>query len=86
MLVDDKATVKSGDVNISYLEKNLKLLMYKADDYNIRNIKVTDIDNIDCNVRVKFEYIEKVNEDRADCSYTYSNTTISFIDTPDILK
>lgn len=86
MLVDDKATVKTGDVNISYLEKNLKLIMYKAEDYNIRNIKVSDVDNIDCNVKVEFEYIEKINEDRADCSYNYGNTTISFIDTPDILK
>lgn len=86
MLVDASAIVKIEDINLDYINEHLNLLMYKHDEYNIRNIKVNSIDNIDCTVKVTYEYLEKINEDRDDVSYTSSYSNISFIDNPDILK
>ena len=86
MLVDPKAAVDIEDINLDYINEHLNLLIYKHDKYNIRNIKVDSIDNIDCIVRVSYEYLEKINEDRDDVSYTSSYNNISFIDNPDILK
>ena len=60
--------------------------MYQIDKYNIKNIRVDSIDNIDCTVRVKFEYLEKINEDRDDVSYANTYSEISFNDYPEILK
>jgi hypothetical protein len=86
MLVDAKAVVTTKDINLNYINKNLNILIYNYDKYNIRNIKVTNIDNIDCTVKIEYEYLEKVNEDRGDISYTTSYNNISFIDNPDIIK
>ena len=86
MLVDPKAVVSTKDINLDYINKNPKLILYNPDKYNIKNIKVVDVDNIDCTVKIEYEYLEKINEDRGDISYTSSNTNISFIDNPDILK
>jgi hypothetical protein len=60
--------------------------MYNHENYNIKDIKIIDVDNIDCVVKVNFNYMEKINEDRCDVSYQSSYTTINFIDNPDILK
>ena len=86
MLVDNSSIVRSGDVNLDYIRANPNLLMYKHEKYNITDIKVSDIDNIDCNVKVSFKYLEKINEDREDVTYTNNATNISYIDNPDILK
>ena len=86
MLVDSNSIISCKDVNIDYINRNLNLLMYNNEKYNIRNIKVDSVDNIDCNIKVTYEYLEKVNEDRGDLSYTSSYSNISFIDNPDILK
>lgn len=86
MLVDPKAVVTIKDVNLDYINKNLNLLIYNHDKCNIRNIKVDSVDNIDCNIKITYEYLEKINEDRDDVSYTSSYSNINFIDYPDILK
>lgn len=86
MLVDPKTVVTAKDVNLDYINKNLDILMYKSDKCDIRNIKIDNVDNIECTIRVTYEYLEKVNEDRDDASYTSSYTDINFIDNPDILK
>lgn len=86
MLVDPKAVISFKDINLDYINKNLNLVMYNHDKYNIKNIKVAGIDNIDCTAKIEYEYLEKVNEDRGDVSYTNSYVNISFIDNPDILK
>ena len=86
MLVDKNAFITPEKVNLKWIEANPERLMYQIDKYNIRNISVDSIDNIDCTVRIKFEYLEKVNEDRGDVSYTSSYSDISFNDYPQILK
>lgn len=86
MLVDKTAIVTPDKVNLKWVESHPERLMYQIDKYNIKNIVVDSIDNIDCTVRVKFEYLEKINEDRDDVSYTSSYSDISFNDYPEILK
>lgn len=86
MLVDPKTIISVKDIDFDYINKNLSLIVYNHDKYNIKNVKVTGIDNIDCTIRIEYEYLEKVNEDRGDVSYMNSYTNINFIDNPDILK
>lgn len=86
MLVDNTAIVTPDKVNLKWVETHLDRLMYQQDKYNIRNISVDSVDNIDCTVRINFEYLEKVNEDREDVSYTSRQSDISFNDYPEILK
>ena len=86
MLVDKNAFVTPEKVNLKWIETHPERLMYQIDKYNIKNISVDSVDNIDCTVRVKFEYLEKINEDRDDVSYTSSSSNISFNDYPEILK
>ena len=86
MLVDSKAIISTKDVNVDYINNNLNLVKYNNDKYNIKNIKATNVDNINCTVRIEYDYLEKVNEDRGDVSYTNTYIDISFIDNPDILK
>ena len=86
MLVDKNALITSDKVNLKWIENHKNKLMYQIDKYNTRNISVDYVDNIDCTVRIKFEYLEKINEDRDDVSYTNSSTDINFNDYPEILK
>ena len=86
MLVDKNAIITPDKVNLKWIENHPDRLMYQIDKYNIKNISVDSIDNIDCTVRINFEYLEKINEDRADVSYTKSHSDISFNDYPEILK
>ena len=86
MLVDKNAFVTPEKVNLKWIEAHPEQLIYQSDKYNTRNIVVKSIDNIDCTVRVKYEYLEKINEDRDDVSYTSYYTDINFIDNPEILK
>ena len=86
MLVDKNAVVTPDKVNLKWVENHQDMLIYQIDKYNIRNISVDSVDNIDCTVRIKFEYIEKINEDREDVSYTSSKSDINFAYYPEILK
>ena len=86
MLVDENTLVTIDKVNLRWIETHIDMLMYQADKYNIKHIVVDSVDNIDCTVRVKFEYLEKINEDRDDVSYTSNYTNINFIEYPEILK
>lgn len=86
MLVDKNAVITPDKVNLKWVENHQDKLMYNIDKYNIRNISVDSIDNIDCTVRINFDYIKKVNEDKEDVSYISSHSDISFNDYPEILK
>ena len=86
MLVDSNSIISCKDVNIDYVNRNLNLLMYNHEKYNIRNIKVDSVDNIDCNIKVTYEYLEKINEDRGDVDWTKSTYNIDFNDRPELLK
>lgn len=86
MLVDKNAVITPDKVNLKWVENHQNKLMYNIDKYNIRNISVDSVDNIDCTVRINFEYIKKVGEDKEDVSYISSHSDISFTDYPEILK
>ena len=86
MLVDKNAFITPDKVNIFWIENNPERIMYTHEKYNIRNISVDSVDNIDCTVRIKFEYLEKINEDRDGVSYTTSYSDIDFNNYPQILK
>ena len=86
MLVDKNAVVTPDKVNLEWVENHQDMLMYEIDKYNIRNISVDSVDNIDCTIRINFEFIEKVDENREDMSYTSSYSNINFNDYPEILK
>ena len=86
MLVDKNAIITPDKINLKWVESYPERLMYSYEKYNIRNIAVDFVDNIDCTVRVNFEYLEKVNEDIGDVSYNSSHSDISFNDYPEILK
>ena len=86
MLVDKNAFVTSDKVNLKWIEANPERLIYMHENYNIRNISVDSVDNIDCSVRIKFEYIKKTDENRDDVSYTTSYSDIDFNNYPQILK
>lgn len=86
ILVDKNAVITPEKVNLKWVENHQDMLIYQIDKYNIRNISIDSVDNIDCTVRINFEYIEKVNEDREDVSYASSYSKINFNDYPEILK
>ena len=86
MLVDKNAVITTEKVNLKWVENHQDMLIYQIDKYNIRNISVDSVDNIDCTVRINFEYLKKVKEDREDISYISSHSDISFTDYPEILK
>lgn len=86
MLVDKNAVITPEKVNLKWVEKHKDMLMYEPNKYNIRNISVDSVDNIDCAVHIKFEYIEKVNENKEDVSYISSKSDINFNYYPEILK
>lgn len=86
MLVDKSAIKKVEYVNLDYIKDNLDIVKYKHEEFNIKDIEVDSIDNIDCEVIIKYKAIEKINEDRADISYTDYTTSISYLDYPKVLK
>lgn len=86
MLVDKSAIKNVEDVNLDYIKDNLNLLKYKHEEFNIKDIEVVSVDNIDCEVVIKYKAIEKINEDRADMTYTDYTASISYLDFPKVLK
>ena len=55
MLVDPKAVISAKDINLDYINEHLNLIMYNHDKYNIKNIKVEGVDNIDGTVKFEDE-------------------------------
>ena len=86
MLVDKSAIKNTKDVNLEYIRNNLNLVKYKHEEFNIKDIEIDSVDNIDCEVIIKYKAIEKINEDRADISYTDYTTSICYLDYPKVLK
>ena len=85
LILDAKQFIEAEHINIDYIKNNLNLLMWKADEYNIKDIELVGVDNVDCVVIVAYKYLEKINEDRDDVTYTDSKANISFVDYPDII-
>ena len=85
LMLDSEQFIEAEHINIDYIKNNLNLLMWKADEYNIKDIEFVGVDNVDCVVIVAYKYLEKINEDRDDVTYTDSKANISFVDYPDII-
>jgi hypothetical protein len=86
MLVDTDTIITIDKVNIDYVIEHFVDFMYKGDRYNYRNLKVENVDNIDCLINVSYEYMEKINEDRGDIDWVKANYNINFNDRPEVLK
>ena len=86
MLVDDKAFKKPEHINMDYVNNNLNKFIYGYEQYNIKDVILEDVDNINCVAIINYKYIEKFNEDRDDIEWGSNRICINFIDTPDILK
>jgi len=80
MLTDINTVVKVNDVDIDYIVKNINKFVYNGDKYSYRNIKVKSIDNIDCTIKVSYEYIENINKDKDGAKYSSSDFNINFYD------
>ena len=85
LMLDSEQFIEAEHINIDYIKNNLNLLIWKADEYNIKDIELVGVDNVDCVVIVAYKYLEKINEDRDDVTYTDSKANISFVDYPDII-
>lgn len=85
LMLDSEQFIEAEHINIDYIKNNLNLLMWKPDKYNIKDIELVGVDNVDCVVIVAYKYLEKINEDRDDVTYTDSKANISFVDYPDII-
>ena len=86
MLMGNEKPVTIDRFNKDYIENNLNCLVWNYDKYNIKDIKATSVDNIDCTIRIEFAYLEKIDEDKDNVSYNNSYQDVSFIDNPGILK
>lgn len=86
LLVDKSSYIGILDVNVAYVQEHLELLMYNHENYNIKDIKISRIDNLNANILFSFAYLEKVNEDRDDVSYTNTTRNVNYINYPEILK
>ena len=86
MLVDSNSIVTVDKIDVNYITEKFNTFMYNGDIYNYRNIKVENIDNIECIVKVSYEYMDKINEDRDDIDWSKCNYNINFIDNPKVLK
>lgn len=83
MLVDGYSIVTPGDVDIDYIKNNPERLIYHAEQYDIDNIAIADIDNIECIIRFTFDYISKDDDTK---TIHHNSTNVSFIDYPKVLK
>lgn len=86
MLVDNKAIVTEDDIDVSYVKTNINNFIYKPEKYNIKDVTFKYIDNIECVVVFDYKYIEKINEDKEDITYTNGTINISYIDYSQVLK
>ena len=86
MLIDKTAIKTIDDVNKTFIEENMKLCVWQYDQYNIKDINIIGIDNIDCTVEISYKRMEKINEDRVDIDWDDCTSNISYIDYPKVLK
>ena len=86
MLMGTEKPITVDRFDKDYIENNLNRLFWNYDKYNIKDIKATSVDNIDCTIRIEFAYLEKIDEDKDNVSYNNSYQDVSFIDNPGILK
>lgn len=77
--------ISKEDISIDYVEKHIADFVYNGDKYLYKNVKVTNIDNIECNITISFDKIEKTNKDRDDIKYISDYAVISWFNIPAII-
>ena len=82
ILADEFAFVTPADVDMEFIKKNLNLFMYKAEEYDIKDITLINVNNIEGEIYLEYCY-KKKNENK---DFVKTNTYISFINNPKILK
>lgn len=86
ILLDENKIIKTSDIDIEYVKNNLNLLMYNSEKYDIQNIEVKSIDNIECSACISFIYIEKEKLDTDLNNYISNTTNVNFVYHPELLK
>lgn len=86
LLVNPRSFVELEHINLKCINDIITKYIYQAEKYNISDVTITGIDNIDCVVNVSYKYVEIINEDRGDITPSTGNVSISFIDYPQVLN
>ena len=80
MLINTDAVITPARINMEYLENNLSTHIYKYDECEVKDIKISNIDNISCDI--KFDYLRKEVDDT---KFRDSYFIINVNDTPNII-
>lgn len=80
------ALISEENINIDYIEKHMAKYIYNGDKWLFKNIKLEWINNIEGEVTISFDKIEKVNEERDDINYITDTCNINWLSNPTILK
>lgn len=86
MLIDKSVIKTVDDVNKDFIKDNIQLCVWQYDQYNIKDINIIGIDNINCTVNISFKRMAKIDEDRGDIDWDDCTSNISYIDNPKVLK
>lgn len=81
MLVDTDAIISVNDINVNAIRENPKIILYNANEYDFKDIKVVGVDNISGITKITYNYKLKNEQD-----WKETNSHVSFIDYPIILK
>ena len=86
MLID-KTTIKGiDDVNKDFVKNNMQLCVYQCDQYNIKDIDIIGVDNINSTVKISYKRMLKINENKDDINWDKCTSCIDYISYPEVLK
>ena len=83
MLSDSNLIIKKDDINMDYVNANINNIVYHGEDKDIINVTIDNIDNMECIVRIRYDYKDNDSENE---DYHNSSVNVSFVDYPKILK
>lgn len=86
LMIDNTIVKHISDINLDYIKENIDKYIYNYDKYIVKDITIKSIDNISCIVEVRYNYKEKINEDRDDINFVEGYASINFITQPKVLK
>ena len=86
IMLNSDNIVKLEDIDMDYIVEHVSDFIYKAEEYNIKDITINSINNINGTIEIRYKYLAKMNEDRGDMDYSETYVNISFIDNPKMLK
>lgn len=86
LLVNPKSFTTGKSLNMDWITNHMSFIVYHYENYNIKDITIDKIDELNGDVYINYKRLEKINEDREDVEYESYQTIISFIDNPEVLK